>query len=308
MLNYLLFVQHGWADTNRKMLQLARTVAPPNTQIITPNLGYIRTWLRMDPLIDHVEQSALEILAYSPRIPIRIIGHSMGGLIWLEVLKRHPEWWSRVESLTLVASPIGGAHLARAVDPLNIGIGVARDLAVNRRRLAESIASVIPTLVIAGNIDQGSDGTITIESTKFRCARFEVLDGLDHEELRDAPAVAALIREFWSIQPFDTPARNETVHAVVQRLRDVPGITDAHENDFQHTRSILRFRDGTTIRTGKNWFGLDHVFVADREGRSLYGGFVGWLHSRALRKELAAIRNDFQAEVSEQSEWLGEMR
>ena len=87
--DFILYAQHGWADSSREITALAQSLASPQTKVVTPNLGFVKTWLRIEPLIDHVEQVAIDMLATYPETPIRIIGHSMGGLIWLEVLNRH---------------------------------------------------------------------------------------------------------------------------------------------------------------------------------------------------------------------------
>ncbi|MEO0377730.1 MAG: alpha/beta hydrolase, partial [Cyanobacteria bacterium P01_A01_bin.17] len=137
----IIYAQHGWADDHRHMEYLATQLAAPTSKIVAPNLGYWRTWLRIAPLIDRVDAIATQTHAQHPHAPMRIIGHSMGGLIWLEVLHRHPEWWPQVESLVLVGSPVGGADLARMIDPFGWGIGVARDLGKSRRGIGVAIAS-----------------------------------------------------------------------------------------------------------------------------------------------------------------------
>ncbi|MEL6900096.1 MAG: alpha/beta hydrolase, partial [Cyanobacteria bacterium J06606_4] len=109
--DYILYAQHGWADINQGIGTLAKQIASPEARVIVPNLGFINTWIRIAPLIDRVEAIALQTHSEHPEAPLRIVGHSMGGLIWLEVLSRHPEWWPQVESLVLVASPVGGADI-----------------------------------------------------------------------------------------------------------------------------------------------------------------------------------------------------
>ncbi len=198
--DYLLFAQHGWADTSVTMRTLANRLRLENTVVITPNLGYYRTWWRIEPLIAQVSAIAQYYLHHFPHVPIRIIGHSMGGLIWLEILKNHPEWWSRVESLVLIASPIKGAELARIIDPLRLGIGVATELAKNRQTLAENIAKFIPTLSIASNYFLRTDGTISVRSTQFNYAKCICISGVSHADLRIAPPVIHSIREFWGIK------------------------------------------------------------------------------------------------------------
>ena len=293
--DFVLFAQHGWADDSKAIASLARSLATPKTLIVAPDLGWIKTWLRIDPLIHKLEQLFLEILVRYPKIPIKIIGHSMGGLIWLEVLSRHPEWWSQVHSLVLIASPIGGADLARIFDPLGIGIGMARDLGINRREMAELIATAIPTLIIAGDIDNGSDGTITIETTKFSGAKkFICLPALSHAVLKNHPEVAATIQNFWT-NPQIAVDEQETNFSslLIQQIRLVPGITDAHRRDFYQSRAYIRFHNGITIRTWRNPLQVEHVFIGNNEGQCLYGGFVGWLHADGLRRTLEDIKKQY---------------
>jgi len=197
--DYLLFAQHGWADTSVTMRTLANRLQLKNTVVITPNLGFYRTWWRMTPLTQTVSAIAQHYLHNFPRVPIRIIGHSMGGLIWLEILKTHPELWSRVESIVLIASPVKGATLARMIDPFRLGIGVARELGKSRQDVAENIAKVIPTLSIASNYFLGTDGTISIRSTQFQYAKWVCVSGISHADLRICPQVIRAIRLFWGI-------------------------------------------------------------------------------------------------------------
>jgi pimeloyl-ACP methyl ester carboxylesterase len=195
--DYILFAQHGWADTEAAIAAMAQTLATPQTLVITPNLGWWKTWWRIKPLIKQVEGIATETIAQYPQTPIRIIGYSLGGLIWVELLNQHPEWWTQVESLVLVASPIGGVDLARNFTFLGMGVGIAGALLNNRRQMAESIAKVIPTLVIAGDVGGGTDGAVTLEETKVPGANFFYLPTLSHPTLKNHPAVAEVIRDFW---------------------------------------------------------------------------------------------------------------
>ncbi|MEQ9550030.1 MAG: alpha/beta hydrolase [Coleofasciculus sp. G3-WIS-01] len=195
--DYILFAQHGWADTEVAIAAMAQTLATPQTLVITPNLGWLKTWWRIKPLIKQVDEIATETIAKYPDTPIRIIGYSLGGLVWVELLNRHPEWWTQVESLVLVASPIGGVDLARNFTFLGMGVGIAGAMLDNRRQMAESIAKVIPTLVIAGDVGGGTDGAVTLEETKVPGANFFYLPTLSHPTLKNHPAVAEVIRDFW---------------------------------------------------------------------------------------------------------------
>ncbi|NET30438.1 MAG: alpha/beta hydrolase [Cyanothece sp. SIO1E1] len=296
---FVLYAQHGWADDSRAIATLAQAVAPTQAQIIAPDLGWVRTWLRIQPLIQQVEQVAIDTLSRYPDLPMKIIGHSMGGLIWLEVLHRHPEWWSQVEALVLVASPVGGADLARILDPFGIGIGIARDLGINRRAMAEAIAATIPTLIIAGDTDAGSDGTITLESTKFNHAQFMRLPDLSHAVLKNHPAVADAICNFWAHPDVPTPNLEalDFKTQLIQRLQQIKGLTDAHQRDFRRSKVVIRFKNGLSLRTWRNPLQVAHIFVADPADRCLYAGFVGWVHTDDLHQALEEIKQRYDQEI-----------
>lgn len=148
----MLFSQHGMTDNNKAMKKLALKVAPNQTLVIAPNLGFIQTHFEIEPLISKLEKIVKREFKQNVDIPARVIATSLGGVIWVEVLSRHPEWWKRFESLVLLGSPIGGSDLARIVDPFGWGIGMAKYLGQNRRPQAEKITVEIPTLVVAGNL------------------------------------------------------------------------------------------------------------------------------------------------------------
>lgn len=285
----ILFVQHGWADTCDRTLQLGQRLATAETIVIAPDLGWLNTWLWIEPLIERVEAEAKSAIATYSHASIDIIGHSMGGLIWLEVLDRHPEWWTKIRSLVLVASPIGGADLARTIDPLNIGFGIARDLGKNRRAIAEKIARHIPTLAIAGNFDNGSDGTITIESTKFAYSRFVCLPNRFHAELKAHPDLDDIIRAFWQDPAITSSLESDFTNLLIARLRWIPGMTDAHWRDFERSQTYITFKNNITVSTWSNPLQLDHVFVANGDRQCLYAGFVGWLHRQDLKIALQEI-------------------
>ncbi|HSM80242.1 MAG TPA: alpha/beta hydrolase [Nodosilinea sp.] len=286
--DYLLFVQHGWADTNQAMMTLATQLAGENGQVVAPCLNYAMTWLRMAPLIDEVDALATATLARQPSPPVRIVGHSMGGLIWLEVLNRHPEWWPRIEALVLVGSPVGGADLGRMIDPLQLGVGVAADLGRDRRPLAARVAATVNTLSIAGNIDGGSDGTVTVESTRVPNGQFVCLPGISHAALRCHPQVVEQIQQFWQGISLSQPL---LPHPLVDQLRQIPGMTDAHERDFGRAAPWYCFTDGTSLRLWRSPLGIYHVFLASPQGECLYSGYVGWLHTGDLWHGLGALRS-----------------
>lgn len=291
--NFVLFAQHGWADNNQAIASLANTLIANNSPVIAPDLGWAKTWVRIEPLIEQVEKVALKAIEDYPDYSWRIIGHSMGGLIWVELLHRHREWWPRVHSLALVGSPIGGSDLGRMIDPFNLGIAIAKDLGTNRRPLAEAIAAHIPTLVVAGNSDDGSDGTVTLECTKVARATFVVLPDVAHAPLKNHPLVGKAIQMFWQ-QPHVLPPDAITpTHEVIQQLRQIPGMTDAHHRDAHRGHTLFSLSDGSSLRMWTNGFGVPHIFVISQYGECLYGGFVGWIHRGDLQVALCQLQNNF---------------
>ncbi len=291
----LLFVQHGWADTNGAMARLARRVAPSNTKIIAPNLGWWRTWLRLEPLVQDVEALADQTVTQHPQTPIRIVGHSMGGLIWLEVLHRRPEWWPQVEFLVLVGSPVSGSDLCRIMDPLGLGLGIARDLGKNRRSMASAIAAQIPTLSIASNTDGGSDGLVMLGATQFDHAYHVVLPDILHSAQRNDALVDQAIVEFWQNPPLPKVSieGKDLASRVIKQLRQVPGMTDGHSRYFTKAHLWATLSTGLNLFTWKNSFQVDHVFLGSHQGDCLFSGFVGWLHRLDLYRTLHQLKRDY---------------
>ena len=292
---FIIFSQHGMSDTNSEMRSLANKVAPPNSHIVAPNLGIVKTYFKIEPLIDKVEKDAVQAFEVYPNIPARIIATSLGGVIWVEVLSRNPEWWSKIESLVLLGSPIGGSDIARMIDPFGWGIGMAKYLGENRRPLAEKITAVVPTLVIAGNTTGGGDGTITTESTKLKHAHFVCINGVSHPAIKSAPAVARTIQVFWEKPRKPLPAPKVTlVSGLIEYFLTVQGITDANSADVQYAKIVHSFADGTTMRTWINGFGVYHVFIVSADRRCQYAGFVGWVHIAGLETAIEKAKKYFE--------------
>jgi hypothetical protein len=288
--DFLLFAQHGWADRGDDIARLARALATPNTHLVVPSLGIIKTFIGIELLVARVEQLAQQAIDKYPETPLRIIGHSMGGLIWLEVLQRHPEWWDKVHSLITIGSPVGGSDVARIIDPLNLGIGTARDLGKNRRPLAEKIARHIPTLSIASDLRWGSDGLVAVECSKFQNAKFVLLLGIPHAALKCHPQIVPIIQKFWANPQIELAANTDLATKIIQQLQSVPGMTDTNYKYLERSRVVIRYADGTSLRIWKNPLGLTHVFLTDPKEKCLYAGYVGWLHGRELSSAIAQIR------------------
>ena len=287
--DFIVIAQHGWSDNGNDIGKLAKTVATTKTLVIAPSLGLLKTYWRIEPLVRQLEIIALETINQYPASPLRFMGHSMGGLICIELLNRHPELWHRVHSLIVIGSPIGGSNIARMIDPFGVGIGMARDLGKNRRAMATKIAQNIPTLAIAGDLGLGTDGLVTVANTKFAHSKFILVPGGAHAALKRNSRLIPIIKEFWLNPQISNAPKNNLATRIIQHLQQVPGMTDAHYGDFARSQPHLTFPGEIQIRVWQNSMRINHVFVADRSGKCLYGGYVGWLHTKELSKALATL-------------------
>ena len=286
---FLLFAQHGWADTSKNIGNLASSAANSQTMVIAPNLGLVKTFIRIDPLVVQLEQIAHEAIALYPDTPIKIIGHSMGGLMWLEVLDRNPQWWHKVHSFILLGSPVGGSNIARLIDPLNIGIGTAKDLGKNRRDIAQKIAQQIPTLSVASDTGMGTDGLVTVENTKFDYANWLLISGIPHSAMRYHPDMIPIVQEFWKNPQLGLSPEITSINRYIRSLRSVPGMTDTDYRDFERSQIIASLPDDLTLHTWNNPLGMNHVYLGKQQ-QCLYAGYVGLIHSRDLRRAIAQIQ------------------
>lgn len=287
---FLLFAQHGWADTGNSIGKLASAAASTRTLITVPSLGLIKTFIRIEPLVEQLEQIAMDVINNHPDTPIKIIGHSMGGLMWLEVLNRNPQWWQKVHSLILLGSPVGGSNIARIIDPLNIGIGTAADLGKNRRDMAEKIARQISTLSVASDTGMGTDGLVTVENTKFDYANWLLVSGIAHSAMRYHPDMIPIIQNFWANPQLGFLPTEDLANRLIRRLRSVPGMTDADYHDFERSQVIASFADGITLHTWNHPLWVDRVYLSKDKKRCFYAGYVGLLHAGDLRRAIAEIR------------------
>jgi pimeloyl-ACP methyl ester carboxylesterase len=289
--SYVLFVQHGWADRAASLRPLARGLTTPKTTVVNPNLGFLQTWVRLEALVQRVEREAQAAIAAAPHSLLRVVGHSMGGLIWLEVLDRHPEWWTRVDGVVLVGSPIAGVDVAHLADPLDLAIG--RDLKVDRRPIARRLAARIPLLSIAGKSDATSDGLVRVAEATAPGVRTVVVPGVRHRALRSSRAVVLLCREFFRhLEPTPPPPAD-----IVARLRTIPGMSVSRSRSIFTPPLALLFRDGSALLAGRTVLGIDEVAYFAPDGTPRYAGYVGWSDARHLREGLAALRRDYAASI-----------
>jgi pimeloyl-ACP methyl ester carboxylesterase len=286
----LLFCQHGWSDTHRTMERLGHAVASPQCQVVATELGYIETWLGIERLTDTVERDSAAWLMRYPDATARVIGHSMGALIWLEVLGHHADWWPRFDRLVFLGAPIAGADIASLALPL--GLTVAGDLALDRRALADRIASTIPTISIVGDLLPGTDGLVTHQSARISGARFMAVPGVTHMALRTNTVVQRLIRAFFR-NP--VPSLIE-IDVIARHLRDINGLEGSDPRLARLAPTVILFADGSSVRCLTGIPGVGHLFLVSPEGQCMFAGRVG---SRAdIEKVLKELRDAYATELA----------
>jgi hypothetical protein len=286
----ILFFQHGMGESNQNMQILAGRVAPENAYVVVPNLNLLTTFLNLDPLIEVVERSASETLNDFPQSTFSVVGFSMGGILWVEVLSRNPSWLERLDALVLIGSPIKGASLARTVDPFGWGIGIAQELGRNRQYLAEKITQKIPTLVIAGSVNGGGDGVIPIESTRLNGTHFFTRNNVKHQDLPIDLIIGEKVKSFL-LHPYLIPSENSRITRLIDHFEHVEGMTPADERDFPRATISHTFSDGITLREWVNPVGVRHIFIADVTGKCQFSGFTGWVHNKALKRAILVAQN-----------------
>ncbi|WP_126147892.1 alpha/beta hydrolase [Synechococcus elongatus] len=289
---FLLFAQHGWDDRSYPIQQMAQSIVPQHSQVYAPNLGRFRTWIAIEPLIQSVEAVVLEAIAQYPDRPLRFLGHSMGGLIWLEVLSRHREWWDRTHSLVLVGSPVSGSDVCRLLDPFGRLPSIAKDLGRNRRPLAEAIAAQIPTASIVSDLGDYSDGLVPVNSSEFERATLITLKDISHARLKSHPQVAEAIAQFWK-QPSIAPRPRDRAGTLIAQLRSL-NLTECNHRNFAKAAVLKSQPDGVKIWRWLNPLRVQHIFVSSPDpatGRDCcrYAAYTGWLEDAALSKFLEKL-------------------
>lgn len=283
-MSYILFLQHGWADTSRDIGYLSRSLTNSETITYAPDLGLLDTWLTIAPLITKVEKVAATAIATYPNLPWRIVGHSMGGLIWLEVLHRHPEWLPKVHSLVLVGSPVGGSDLGRLFDPWGWFPLIARDLGKNRRSIAEAIASQVPTLSIVGDLGNHTDGTVPVGCSQFAHANFVSLDNLRHATLKNHPQVAKAIQQFWQ-NPQIAEISTDTASMLIAKLRSLD-LTEIDNQNFKYAQIFKTYTDGVKLWIWKSPLQVIYVYVSSGH-QCIYSAYASWQDQHKVAIALA---------------------
>jgi hypothetical protein len=90
----------------------------------------------------------------------------------------------------------------------------------------------------------------------------------------------------------------ETAQQVIEILLNVPGMTQAHSRDFHRSQPCIKLKGEIVVRIYKNPLVVQHIFLANTKGEMIFGGFVGWIHSRDLKNAIKIIKEQFSPESS----------
>lgn len=85
-----------------------------------------------------------------------------------------------------------------------------------------------------------------------------------------------------------------TLKGVISRLNEVPGMTIDKGDNAKAAIVHLSLKDGSgTIRLFVNPIQVHHVYVFDSNEVCKFGGYVGWIHTDALKQEIDFIKSNF---------------
>ena len=157
-----------------------------------------------------------ELARYVARLPaasIALLGHSLGGLIVLDMLARNPD--PRIRRVVLMGSPCAGSHCADTLLrlPLLSAI-VGRSLADAAARKAWQAPAGVEVGVLAGSRGVGlgrlipglpspNDGTVAVAETRLAGSRDAITLPVSHSEMLVSPECARQVAAFLDTGSFD---------------------------------------------------------------------------------------------------------
>lgn len=131
--------------------------------------------------------------------------------------------------------------------------------------------------------------------------QYDQKDKEDGDSQRNNKSFISYEKIFNSVAEWNTEAPvanhiSDVMTEVVEILNNVPGINPAHSRDFWRATPLFTLQDGSVLKTYKNPLGVDHVFIADNYNSMVFGGFVGWIHSKGLQEAIEIIKRDHVGE------------
>ncbi|MDF5739990.1 MULTISPECIES: hypothetical protein [unclassified Nostoc] len=102
----------------------------------------------------------------------------------------------------------------------------------------------------------------------------------------------------WNTEAEIASSISQTAQEVVEILVNVPGMTMAHSRDFQRATPFFTLKDKTVIKIFINPAQVKHIFLADYNNKMIFGGYVGWIHTKEMNKAIDKIKKEFTSEVT----------
>jgi pimeloyl-ACP methyl ester carboxylesterase len=171
--------------------------------------GYATSWFRYPsrgPIEGSIESLARFARDLAPGGPLHFVGHSLGGVLALDMLTRHPE--VPAASVVLLGAPVRGSLAGRRFGEKAFGrwmLGASRPLWERREAVWSRPA---PLGVIAGTVPVGlgravegrlpgqNDGVVCVDETEVAGMTARVLVPLGHSVLLVSSRVAHLVAHF----------------------------------------------------------------------------------------------------------------
>ncbi len=80
---------------------------------------------------------------------------------------------------------------------------------------------------------------------------------------------------------------------IINELSLVKGITPASSRDLKDSVPVFKLKDGTVISRYQNPARFEHVFISDKDGKFIFGGYVGWIHNKGLLEKLKELSEKY---------------
>lgn len=71
----------------------------------------------------------------------------------------------------------------------------------------------------------------------------------------------------------------------------------AHSRDFQRATPLFTLKDQTVFKIFINPAQVKHIFLADDKSKMIFGGYVGWIHTKEMNKAIDKIKKEFTKEA-----------
>lgn len=150
---------------------------------------------------------------------IHLVGHSLGGLVALSMLARHPDL--RVRRIVVMGSPFNGCHAATALMQAGFSAMVGRSLRDWLSGPPPAIGDQFEIGVLAGNrslglgrvipgLPQPNDGVVAVAETRIPDARDSILLPVAHSQMLISPTCFDQIVAFLATGRFaHAPSRQD---------------------------------------------------------------------------------------------------